>query len=242
MALTEGYNAAHLDALTQAFLQDDASEIGGDEVDAAQRMALRRYSIDRPRVRSYDHTGDGTAAIALSGVTGWESGFSSLREIEYPVDEAPPTLYGRDDRAWVIDADRGKVFTPGVTISAGETGRLWFTAQHTIEDFPSSGGSTTVPNADFEAVAILAASYAAEMRAGVATGNTDSSLVADIVDRGSKGGEWASRARRLRELYAQHISPASGADAPKLPQVRHINLRTTLSTGGDPLYLPEARR
>lgn len=177
-----------------------------------QRAILQRYSQDAPLEVVSDVQGNGTHYLPLPVAPGsgndlpvWESNFSVIRRIEYPIGQQPPQL--------VLDSDVRLYHTPGQadTIlidfdapNADESIRVTWTARHLID-------GSTVPDKDFFAVVDYAASLAAEWLATFYVGTGDPTMGVDVVNYRSKSQEMLNAAKALRKRYYNHMGVEEGA-------------------------------
>jgi hypothetical protein len=190
-------------SLTTGKTLDGANVLQQGHIEGNILEALKRYSKARPRPLVADIAGDGGHDYALPA--GWSLGLSVLESAEYPTGNLPETL---------IDKEEVKLYnTPAgtmlrfylVTPKVGETIRICFTGLHT---------EATVPEADLEAVANLAASLCCRQLAQRYAGTSDSTIGADVVSYRSKGDEFARRAKELQGLFDNAIGIQDGDTAP----------------------------
>jgi hypothetical protein len=230
MSVTGQPEQSGLIDLVKAKVKDTAGKLTDpDDYNQSITEALRRYSKHRPRVTAEDITGNGTHEYNLP--TGWEEGFSVVKEIEYPVGDTPRTLIDDDD--WEIyDTPTGKYLrllsaAPETT----ETFRVRFTLLHT---------ETTVPDADIDAVACLAGALCCEMLANAYAQTGDPTIGADSVNYRTKAQEFAARAKRLRELYLSHLGIKEIDTAPPASVTKDMD--RGYPWGGDRLTHPRRWR
>ena len=181
--------------LVTGHLQDGAAKLSPAEIVKAVEEAIAgRYSKDRPRKLVVDLTGDGaTIEWSLSGVAGWQEGFSHVLQIEYPQGERSPIYLEADD--WLLyDAPTGRSLRFAFALATGKKARVQFTAPHSTD-------ASTVPDADFYAVGALAASLAARRLAAIYAQTGDSSIAADTVNYRTKSQEYLGLARQLEKQY-----------------------------------------
>jgi hypothetical protein len=169
-------------------LADDAKRISANTWTAlVTRAILERYSQDAPLYLVSDVEGNGTNYIPLPAAPGegadlpvWESNFSVIQQIEFPIGQQPPQL--------ILDSDFRVYRTPGQpdqilinfdTPQEGDSLRVTWTARH-LRD------GSTVPDKDFYAVTDFAASLGAENLASFYVGTGDSTMQADVVQYRSK--------------------------------------------------------
>jgi len=182
--------------------------IGEAEKILAISQALKTHSKHRPRIIVEDEDGDGGFDYAVSLLAAWASGFSVIKQVEYPVDDDDETPDILQDSAWMIyETPDGKFLRfledkPAAT----EDIRVTYTALHTCTD-----SACTVEGFDEEAAQALAASFFCDMLATYFAQTGDSTIEADVVDHKSRAGEYATRARTLRKFYFDHLGIKEGA-------------------------------
>lgn len=194
-------------------LADDAKRVtSGQWAALAARAILERYSADAPLLIVSDVEGTGTNLVALPIAPGtggdlpvWETNFSVVKQIEYPIGQQPPQF--------VLDSDLRVYQTPGspdrilLNFDAppeGDTLRVTWTARH-LRD------GSTVPDKDFYAVTDFIASLGAEWIASFYVGTGDATLQADVVNYRSKSQEMLNVAKVLRKRYYNHMGIEEGA-------------------------------
>lgn len=156
--------------------------------------ALQRYSAHNPRVAVADL--DGADSHDLDLPTDWVEDFSAIKAVEYPIGEIPEVYLDAADYRLYQSPTGWALRLFDVAPATGESVRLSYTLPRL---------EATVPQNDFDAVACLAAADCCERLANLYTQTGDPTIGADVVNYRSKGAEYASRAKRLRELYAAHI-------------------------------------
>lgn len=209
-------------------LGDTADEqlLTNDEILAFLDASERRYSIDRPRTLTEDVDADGTMLSPMPD--SWETGYSSIRSIEFPTGEQPPTY---------IDERRVRVYlqTDGVESlmwladqpANNETFRVNFSAS---SGMAPAAADTTVPDKDFYALCDLTASLCADAIAGKYAQSSDPILNSEVTSYRSKPQEWRDIAKRYESRYrdALGLGPAEGPQggpggASALPASRNVN-------------------
>jgi hypothetical protein len=194
-------------------LSDDSGKITQSLSALVMRAILERYSQDAPLQIVSDVVGNGTNYLPLPIAPGegddlpvWESNFSVISQIEYPVGQQPPQL--------ILDSDFRIYHTPGEpdrilcnfdNPTAQQTMRVSWSARH-LRD------GSTVPDKDFYAITDFAASLGAERLASFYVGTGDSSISADVVQYRSKSAEMLSVAKALRKRYYNHMGIEEGAN------------------------------
>lgn len=176
-------------------IKDDSGKLTDpDDLVNAATEALNRYSKARP----FEVVADipGSAAHDCDLPSDFIDGFSSILQVEYPVDRIPAVVIDRADYSIYATPAGKKLRILVAAPAADELVRQTYTILHS-ED--------SVPAVDLEAVANLAASICCRQLA-VAFGNTSDPIIqADVVNYRSKGDEYARRAKELETLYKNHL-------------------------------------
>lgn len=194
--------------LTKAAVKDDSGRLADPtDYDAAVVQAIKRYSMARPRLVCEDISGTGGHDLTLPA--GWCAEFSTLVSIEYPVGNVPESLLDGDE--WTIyQSPTGlKLRLIDAVPPATETVRVLYSALHS---------EATVPVADTEAVANLAASLCLRQLAAGYGNSNDSTIQADSVNHQSKTDEYRRLAESFEKLYAGHLG--IGSDAPVVASMK----------------------
>lgn len=211
-------------SLVDDLLRDDASRISATQRDTAIATAVARYSKDRPRAKVQDVVSPGGNLLPLPAA--WESAFSDLDILEYPVGNVPPIYIS--PQAWSLYATPTELkimVSFGLPVSASV--RATYSIAHQVD-----GSADTVPIGDREPVSCLAAASLCDQLAGLYSGDSDSTISADSVNHQSKAGEYASRARSLRKRYFDEL----GIDTKKnVPAGVVVDLDLGSSLGADRL-------
>jgi hypothetical protein len=177
-----------------AKVKDDSAKVAPDDYESAAAEALKRYSKHRPRLVCEDLTGNGTNDLLLP--TGWSEGISSIVSIEYPMGQVPETLLDTD--YWTIyQQPAGKrLRLLEAKPTALERVRVLYSALHP---------KATIPAADEDAIANLAASICLRLLA-TAYGQTGEPLIqADVVNYRSKTDEFRRLADSFEKIYKDHL-------------------------------------
>ena len=206
------YSISDFTAAIPNVLVDASGRVAAQLPGLVQRAILQRYSVDSPLEVVSDVQGNGTNYLPLPVAPGsgndlpvWESNFSTIRSIEYPIGQQPPAL--------ILDSDFRIYRTPGQadsillnfdSPSADEMARVTWTARHLID-------GSTVPDRDFFAVVDYAASLAADWLATYYVGVGDPTIGADVVNYRSKSQEMLSVSKALRKRYFSHMGIEEGA-------------------------------
>lgn len=181
--------------LIRSKVKDDSGKLSDpDDLTNSCTEALNRYSKVRPLEVVVDIPGGGTHDVDLP--IDWIEGFSSVIQVEYPVDRVPAEIIpqrfcqiyasptGKKLRVWTINP------------TADEMVRQTYTILHS-ED--------SVPVVDLEAVANLAASICCRILANALGNTSDPTIQADVVNYRSKSGEFTRLADKLEGLYKAHL-------------------------------------
>ncbi len=185
---------ADYQTLVTNLVRDDTGKIANADRDEAIARAVARYSKDRPREKIEDIAAPGGNKLNLPA--GWQAGVSSIIAIEYPIGNTPQDLLDQDSYT-IYSTPTGDEIKILNAITAAQQVRITYTIRHAVDATPSD----TIRADDREAVCCWAAALLLEQLAAWFTGASDSTIQADSVDRRSKGGEYASRAKSLRARY-----------------------------------------
>lgn len=195
----------------------DEHPIGDSEKTLAANQTLPVYSKYFPEILTQDISGDGTKVYDIFSVlTGWQEGYSSVLDIEYPVDDDLEPVILDSDIGWYIQQfPSGKRLrfvndTPETT----ESFRVFYTAIKTF--------ALVYPQHE-EAIKSLAASYFADMLATYYAQTSDSMISADSVNHKSMSDQYAARAKILRKYFFDSIGVKEGAQADTLPACAFAN-------------------
>lgn len=179
--------------LVAAAVRDDASKLSPADIVSAIAQAVARYSKDRPRQKVEDIVAPGGNLLPLPAA--WEADFSQLNSLEHPIGNVPPDLIGAGDWAMYAAPDGLKIQMMAV-INAAAAVRTTYTIAHVL-----SGVADTIPVGDRESVSSYAAAMLCDQLASLYSNDQDSTIKADSVQHSSKAGEFARRAKVLRQRY-----------------------------------------
>jgi hypothetical protein len=211
-------------------VQDDAnklSSVAGNgavdltkDVDAAIFAALEKYGKDRPRERVSRIGGAGTFKYAVSLLTGFIDGSSSVVAVAYPHLTTDQNLAWLDDDEFGLVRDNSGLYLwfASASPTASEFFLVVYTTPHTLDTTTS-----TVPAGDDEALKDLAAAECHDMLAAFYSKSTDDSIMADTVHHLSKAAEHRANAKRYRESYAAKL----GGNQPTLAAFAMADLDNT---------------
>src|SRR6266404_4723187 len=180
-------------ALVDSLVRDDAGKITTGVRDMAIELARLRYSSDRPQIKVEDVAAPGTNLLPLP--VSWQSDFSKLKSLEYPIGNVPPSLLSPDDVQPYRDLTGDKFLTLTV-IAAGKNVRYSYTQRHLLD-----AGNDTIPLGDRQAVASYAAALCLDELAAFYSGQTDATVQVVVVQQRTPAQEYANRARTLRQFY-----------------------------------------
>lgn len=156
-----------------------------------------------------DVAGDGSSLAPLpEGSDGeqFEESFSSIRSIEHPIGNIPPTTLEAVEFDLYRAPSGRKIMFTSMQLSASDQARITWTARH-------KNDGSTVPEPDFEAVADLAASLCFDILAAAYLQTGDASFQADSVSYRTKGQEALALATKFRKRYFGHMGIAEGDGA-----------------------------
>lgn len=181
--------------LIRGKIKDDSGKLTDpDDLTSSATEALNRYSKARPLEVVVDIPGSGTHDVDLP--IDWVEGFSSILQVEYPVDLAPANAIDRNDYTIYATPTGKKLRIIIATPDSDENVRQTYTILHS-ED--------SVPIVDLEAVANLAASICLRQLAAAFGQTSDSTIQADTVNYRSKADEFRRLADSFEGLYKSHL-------------------------------------
>ena len=234
MAKTLAEFRTKLDAL----LQDKAGVLSqGDKDRFIQGDAVAIYSKDRPQIKRADYSGDGTLYM-FDVPSDWIEDFSRIESVEYPQGNDPADYL--EDNDWVFyrtvesSVEKLKIRLLGIIPTAGQTMRVIYTTLHSI---PTSA-TGTIPDADFDAVANLAASLCCRALATKYAQSSESTIGADSVDWADKGRLYTELADKLLTLYREHVG--RGEDVKAAGKIQDMD--TSYAWGADFMFHPRKWR
>lgn len=218
--------------LTIALTRDDSGKVTTTDRDVAIASAVRRYNQDRPRAKVEDVAATGVNVLPLPA--GWLTDFSKLGSIEYPIGDVPPTMLAQDRFGCYLPPSGTKVIQLLDAVNVGASLRVTYTIRHLLDS-----GNDTIPEEAREAVCSWAAAQLCEQLAALYANANDSTIQADVVDRSSKGRDYASRAKALRARYFDEV----GVDPKRTVAAGVVvNLSLNDSQGSDRLTHPKRYR
>lgn len=198
-----------------------SGQLNEGDYSSALTEALKRYSTARPRLVCDDLAGIGGHDLALPA--GWCDGLSTITSIEYPVGNVPETLLDGDEWTLYQSPAGLKLRLLDAMPTPTETVRVLYSALHS---------EATVPAADEEAIANLAASLCLRQLASLYGQTSDPTINADVVNYRSKTDEFRRLAESLEGLYNAHLglgnnTPVTGAMATAAPAIPSRRWRLT---------------
>lgn len=156
--------------------------------------ALKTYSIHNPKRLVRDQIGADSHELDLPAE--WVAEFSRIEQVEFPIGNIPETIIGIDARDLYQSPTGLKLRLYYEQPAVSESVRISFTLPRLEAD---------VPQQDLDAVADLAAANCCEILATLFSQDSDSTIGADVVNHQSKSSRYGRRAKRLRELYLNHV-------------------------------------
>jgi hypothetical protein len=219
------------ETLVAAAVRDDASKLSPDEISSAINQAVARYSKDRPRQKVEDIVSPGGNLLPLP--VAWEADFSQLNSLEYPIGRVPPSIL--EAGSWAMYATPGGLMVQvAIGIVEAAAVRATFSIAHIL-----SGAVDTVPVGDRESVSSYASAILLDQLASLYSNDQDSTIKADSVQHTSKAGEFARRAKVLRQRYFDDL----GIDTKRnVAAGVVVNLDLVNSVGRDRLTHPRRFR
>jgi hypothetical protein len=181
--------------------------LGETEIILAVKKSIKEHSKHKPQVVVEDVDGDGGFDYAVSGLASYLDEFSTIKTVEYPVDDDDEAANVLQDSEWKIyEKPSGKVLRfLSLTPAAAEDLRVTYTALHTC-----TVSACTVTDFDEEAVQMLAAAHFCTMLSTYYAQSQDSTIGADSVDHKSKSREYAASAKVFKLEYYDHMGIKPG--------------------------------
>ncbi len=211
-------------------VKDDAGKLTKpDDYDRNIGAALKRYSKHRPATKVLDIVGDGTQEYALP--SGWVNEYSAVTAIEYPIGDIPKSLLEKDEYEIYQTPDGDKLRLLIYAPAATESFRVTFTVLRTV---------TSVPEGDIDAFTLLAAALCCEELSNAYAQSSDSTMQADAVDYKDKSYKFAQRAKRLMQLYKEHLGLKEDDAVPAAVAIGDLDIG--YPGGGDRLTHPRRAR
>lgn len=223
---------ADVQQMVDDLVRDRDQVITTTQRDAAISAAVSRYSTDAPAPRVEDVTSVAGGSF-LPLPTGWIIGLSTLRGIEYPVGNVPPSYVGLDAVTLYAGPTTLELLLL-ISLLAGDVVRVSYTGAHVLDNT-----TDTLPGHHRRAVACLAAAdLCGQLSAHYATEGAPT-LSADTVDHTGKSERFRSRSRDLASEYTRVVGTPR-AEAQK-PACAVVDVGSQDSLGGRPLFHPPRR-
>lgn len=195
MLLKKMSDLASIRAKVTGIVSDDSGKlINPGDFDRNINAAISIYAKHRPKLKVMDVMGNGTNDYDLP--TGWNDEFSIIEAIEYPIGDVPATMLDHDDYEIYQSPTAKKIRLKNATPSASESFRATFTILRT---------DTTIPDSDVDALCNLASALCLEELANAYAQTSDSTIAADSVNYRTKSYEFSQRAKRLMQIYKEHM-------------------------------------
>ena len=181
-------------------VRDSGAKIATAQIDRAIVEAVKRYARVRPIEAVQDYAGD-SATFDFALPTGWVQDFSTIRSLEYPAGQRPPSMLEDSDwQFYRLSTSVLKIRLTVVTPSTGQTLRVTWTKPHLVDV-----AGSTIAAQDEEAVANLAAAIGLRELAAHYANTVDATITADSVNYRSKSSEYLKLATELETQYREHL-------------------------------------
>jgi len=181
------------------------------------RRALRKYSIDKPLIKSASITGTSSEyfIVNTTNLPDFVEYWSSIESIEAKAptvaSNEDPRYIQRDEWEYYRNSTALYVHFIGYCPSSSDTISVTYTVPHTINNLDSETADS-VPSIDSEAVVLWASNLACMMLASRFAGTSDPTLRADVVNYKTKSSDYMRVAKEYRDAYMEWISdPIKGA-------------------------------
>ena len=186
--------------LVDDLVRDRDQVISSTQRDSAIDQAVQRYSGDRPRPVVVDATV--AAGPGLDLPAGWQSDFSTIVSVEYPIGSRPPVFLEAADLRLYESPLSVQIQLPD-DVNVGDSARLTYTQRHAVDD-----STDTVPLQHRLAVSYLAAAILSGQLANYYATSGEPTIAADAVDHHSKSDKFRARERDFRARYLAELGVA----------------------------------
>lgn len=193
--------------LVKALVRDDRALLSPAEIDVAIDLAVKRYSSDRPRMLVEDVAATDPDSNSLDLPLAWESDFSQLAAMEFPIGEHPVS---------VVEANHYQLYQSpsGIEVlvdffAVSDNVRLTFTTRHQL-----TVALDTIPVGQREAVSCWAAAFLCDQLSSFYAGESDSTISADQVSSSNQSRDFSFRAKTLRARYLSELGVDEKRSAP----------------------------
>jgi hypothetical protein len=227
---------ADFQALVTDKLRETASLVDAPQKTRAIQEAVKDYSRKvQARHRVSTITGDG-ALFTFALPAGFEEGMSSIERIEYPVDQQEPEYLDAEEYVLRRDPATGvlQIRFISLVLGTGKKAYVEYTTPHALTD----AGEDSVPPSAREPIACKATAILLRQLAAYAAQGTQSTLAADVVDRGSQVEQYLSLASALEGQYTRAFGISDGIAAASAV----ADLDVTPEWGGDRFFHSRFRR
>jgi len=200
-----GVTLANLLSLANNNLNDDSTHLSTSDREELCRKAVRIYSRRRPFL--YLQAYIGTTSSFHDLPTHWDGKFSYIENIEYPIEQTPPSYIKQKD--FDIDLmDGGKK----IRFSAnrppdGET----FWVRYTGLYFFDSNNNSQVPEADDKGISYLAAALMCQVLASFYSSRANPNYPnVELMNYDERATNYSNRAKEFYKLYDTEIPDETG--------------------------------
>lgn len=209
MSNVNDYIAALAELVPGTHPVDDAATYS--KLSKAVSKAMEAHSKYKPRQVVEDISGDGGFDYALVDLAAWVDDFSTVNQVEYPLDDTSEDEDILDPADWKIYQKPAGYFLRFLSNkpSATETIRITYTGRHTC-----AMAGCTVAAGDEEAVQSLGASFYCKMLASVYAQDGDSTIDADTVNQAPRHKAFLDLAAKFRAEYNDHLGIKPGKPKP----------------------------
>lgn len=228
----------------QSLIKDGDSKlttVTGGDLDKIIAKAVREYSRHRPFYIRKRVQGNGTSEYLLSTILAglWKHGYSSIRQIEYPIGEKPKACVPRDEYEIYDDGTAQDGSNLKLRFIDNEPSSTeYFIVEFAIEmDLPVAGAAN-FPDTDehFSNITTLAASFACQRLAAVYAQSKDAAITADVINYHDKSAKYMSLAKQYLRQYNLSVF---GQEEPKVSigaAFAEINIKSRTAEGRATLF------
>jgi len=228
----------------QSLIKDDPPKLtttSGGDLDKILAKSVQDYSAHRPFTVKVKLQGNGSSEYLLSTVFGslWKHGYSSIKEIEYPIGNKPrkildTSLYEIYDDGTAQDGSNLKLRF----VNSQPSASAYFIVEISLEmDLPRAGVQN-FPDTDenFSNITVLAAAYACQRLAAAYAQSSDATISADVVNYHDKSSRYQSLARQYLKQYYLAVFGAEEPEASVAAAMASKPIRPTDMEGGSYIF------
>jgi len=200
-----GVTLDNLLTLANNNLQDNSTNLPTADRQELCRKALRIYSRRRPFL--YLQAYIATTSSFYDLPTHWDDEFSNIEEIEYPIEQTPPSLI--DGQYFNIELMSGGKQIRFHANRPSNNEIFW--VRYTGLYFFNSDNESQAPEADDKGLAYLAAALMCQALAAFYSSRANPNYGnVDVMNYDDRAGSYSTRAKEFMKLYDKEIPETTG--------------------------------